>query len=136
MLDKFRAGLTEWMSVSDADLESEYKRRNEKVTLDVVSVLADNFKTQVNPTDAEISAHFDKNKESYRIPDQRKVKFVRVNPAELARTVKVSKRRRRAQLQRAARQLHDARADSREPHPADDRRQRRCGRPRRRPSRY
>ncbi len=37
--------------------------------------------------------------------------------------------RRRAQLQRAARQVHDARADSREPHPADDRRQRRCGRP-------
>ena len=44
MLDKFRAGLTEWMTVSDADLEREYKRRNEKVTLDVVAVLADNFK--------------------------------------------------------------------------------------------
>ena len=91
ILDKFRAGLTEWMSVADADLEREYKRRNEKVTLDVVSVLADNFKTQANPTDADISAHFDKNKESYRIPDQRKVKFVRVNPAEVALTVKVSK---------------------------------------------
>ena len=85
VLDKFRAGLTEWMSVSDAELEREYKRRNEKVTLDVVAVLADNFKTQVNPTDAEISSHFDANKESYRIPDRRKVKFVRINPAELAR---------------------------------------------------
>jgi peptidyl-prolyl cis-trans isomerase D len=91
MLDKFRAGLTEWMSVSDADLEREYKRRNDKVTLQVVSVLADNFKTQVNPTDAEISAHYDKNKESYRIPDQRKIRFVRINPAELAASIKVSK---------------------------------------------
>ncbi len=91
ILDKFRAGLTEWMTVSETDLEREYKRRNEKVTLDVVSVLADNFKTQVTPTDADISAHFDKNKESYRIPDQRKIKFVRVNPAELATTIKVSK---------------------------------------------
>ena len=91
MLDKFRAGLTEWMTVSDAELESEYKRRNEKVTLDVVAVLADNFKTQVNPTDADISAHYDKDKERYRIPDRRKIKFVRISPAELAASVKVSK---------------------------------------------
>jgi peptidyl-prolyl cis-trans isomerase D len=91
ILDKFRAGLTEWMSVSEAELEREYKQRNEKVTLDVVSVVADNFKTQVNPSDADISAHFDKNKESYRIPDQRKIKFVRISPADLASTIKVSK---------------------------------------------
>jgi len=91
MLDKFRAGLTEWMTVSDADLEREYKRRNDKVTLEVVSVLADNFKTQVNPTDADIAAHYDKNKENYRVPDQRKIKFVRISPAELAANTKVSK---------------------------------------------
>ena len=91
MLDKFRAGLTEWMTVSDAELEGEYNRRNEKVTLDVVAVLADNFKTQVNPTDADISAHFDKNKEQYRIPDRRRIKFVRISPAEIAATIKVSK---------------------------------------------
>jgi peptidyl-prolyl cis-trans isomerase D len=89
MLDKFRAGLTEWMAVSDAELEREYKRRNEKVTLSVVAILADNFKTQVNPTDAEISAHFDSHKESYRIPDRRKVRFVRINPADLAAKIKV-----------------------------------------------
>ena len=91
MLDKFRAGLTEWMSVPDAELEREYQRRNEKVTLEVVSVLADNFKTQINPTDAEISAHFDKSTETYRIPDRRKVRFVRINPAEIATRLKVPK---------------------------------------------
>jgi peptidyl-prolyl cis-trans isomerase D len=48
-LEKFRAGLTEWMSVSDAELEREYKLKNEKATLEVVAILADNFKNQVNP---------------------------------------------------------------------------------------
>ena len=91
MLDKFRAGLTEWMTVSDAELEREHKRRNEKVTLDVVAVLADNFKTQVNPTDAELSGHYDKNQERYRIPDRRRIKYVRISPAELAAKIKVSK---------------------------------------------
>ena len=91
MLEKFRTGLTEWMSVSDAELEREYKRRNEKVTLEVVSVLADNFKTQVNPGDADIAAQYDKNKETYRVPDRRKIRFVRIGPAEVASRIKVSK---------------------------------------------
>jgi peptidyl-prolyl cis-trans isomerase D len=89
MLDKFRSGLTEWMSISDAELQREYQRRNEKATLNVVSILTDNFKTQVNPTDAEISAHFDKNKEAYRVPDRRRIKFVRISPAELAAKIKI-----------------------------------------------
>jgi peptidyl-prolyl cis-trans isomerase D len=89
MLDKFRAGLTEWISISDADLEREFKQRNEKATLQLVAVLADNFKAQIVPTDADMAAHFDANKEKYRVPDQRKVKFVRVSPADLAATVKV-----------------------------------------------
>lgn len=91
MLDKFRAGLTEWMTVSDAELEREYTRRNERVTLEVVAVLADNFKARITPTDAEISAHYDANKEQYRVPDRRKIRYVRISPAELAATIKVSK---------------------------------------------
>ena len=91
MLERFRAGLTEWMTVSDAELEGEYTRRNEKVVLDVVAILADNFKTQVTPTDAEISAHFDSHQEAYRVPDRRKIRFVRINPAELAAKIKVTR---------------------------------------------
>jgi peptidyl-prolyl cis-trans isomerase D len=89
MLDKFRAGLTEWMSISDAELEKEYKQKNEKVTLDVVAILADNFKNQANPTDAEVAAHFDANKEKYRIPEQRKIRFVRINTADMASKIYV-----------------------------------------------
>jgi peptidyl-prolyl cis-trans isomerase D len=89
MLDKFRAGLTEWMSVSDAELEREYKQRNEKVTLDIVAILADNFKNQVNPTEPEIAAHYDAHKDEYRVPDQRKIRFVRINPADFAAKLKV-----------------------------------------------
>jgi peptidyl-prolyl cis-trans isomerase D len=91
MVDKLRTGLTEWMSVTDAELQSEYQRRNEKVVLDVVSVLADNFKKEVNPTDAEIADHFEKNKENYRIPDRRRIRFVLVSPAAIAATIKVAR---------------------------------------------
>jgi peptidyl-prolyl cis-trans isomerase D len=89
MLDKFRAGLTEWMSVTDGELEREYRRRNEKVTLEIVAVLADNFKAQITPTDAQIAAHYDANKDTYRVPDRRRIRFVRVSPAELGATIAI-----------------------------------------------
>ena len=40
---KLQAALTDWMTVTDADVEAEFKRRNEKVKLAVVSFPADKF---------------------------------------------------------------------------------------------
>ena len=42
------------MSVTDADVDAEYRKRNEKVKLDVVPVTADTFKTEVTVTDADV----------------------------------------------------------------------------------
>src|SRR5471030_2423984 len=36
-VEKLRGSLTDWLSVNDADLEKEYRRRNDKVKLAVVS---------------------------------------------------------------------------------------------------
>ena len=47
VIDKLRAALTDWMAVSDADLEREYRKRNEKVKLQVVALTADQFRSQV-----------------------------------------------------------------------------------------
>ena len=89
LIDKLRAGTTEWMAISDAELEREYKHRNEKVTLNVVSILADNFKKEINPSDADSSAHFDASKEQYRVPEQRKVKVVRFVNTDAATKITV-----------------------------------------------
>lgn len=84
MTDKFRAGLTEWMSILDAELESEYKLQNEKVTLQIVAILADNFKLSAAASDADIAAAFEKNKDRYRVPEQRRLRYVRINTADVA----------------------------------------------------
>ena len=52
MIDKLRAALTDWMTVSDADVEREFKQRNEKVKLQVVALTADAFRDKVTVTDA------------------------------------------------------------------------------------
>jgi hypothetical protein len=47
MIDKLRSVLTDWMAVSEPELEQEYKQRNEKVKLQVVALTADKFRGQV-----------------------------------------------------------------------------------------
>jgi peptidyl-prolyl cis-trans isomerase D len=76
VLDKLRAALTDWMAVSDSDVEREYTQRNEKVKLQVVALTADRFRSDVTVTDAEVSARFEAHKAEYRIGEQRKIKYV------------------------------------------------------------
>src|SRR5687767_15128195 len=76
VIDKLRAAITDWMSVADADLEREYRTRNEKVKLQVVALTADKFRSQVTVTDADVAAHFESRKAEYRVGEQRKVRYL------------------------------------------------------------
>jgi peptidyl-prolyl cis-trans isomerase D len=89
VLDKLRSALTDWISVSDADLEAEYRRRNEKVKLQVVALTADKFRTQVNVIDPDIAAHFEAHKADYRIGEQRKVKYLLLDREQARQRVAV-----------------------------------------------
>src|SRR5262245_16334089 len=78
-VDKLRSALTGWLSVSEKELEQEYRRRNDKVKLAVVSFTADSFRPQVTASDAEISTYFDAHKNDFRIPEKRKIRYVLVD---------------------------------------------------------
>ena len=76
MIDKLRTALTDWMAVSDAELEREYRTRNEKVKLQVVALTADEFRDKVTVTDADVAAHFEAHKAEYRVGEQRKIRYL------------------------------------------------------------
>ncbi len=88
-IEKLRNALTGWMSVNDADVAAEYRRRNEKVKLDVVQVTAEAFKSQVTVADAELAAYFEKSKEKYRIGEKRKVKYALLDVSKVRETITV-----------------------------------------------
>ncbi len=79
LAEKLRWAVTGWMSAADSEVADEYRRRNEKVKLDIVPVTADAFKAQVTVTDADVSAYFEKHKETYRVGEKRKIKFALVD---------------------------------------------------------
>jgi peptidyl-prolyl cis-trans isomerase D len=78
-VEKLRGSLTDWLSVNDADLEKEYRRRNDKVKLAVVSFTADAFRTQVSASDAEVASYFDAHKNDFKIPEKRKIRYLLID---------------------------------------------------------
>ena len=87
-VEKLRGSITDWLSVNDKDLEKEYRRRNDKVKLAVVSFTADSFRTQVTATDAEIASHFEAHKNDFKIPEKRKIRYLLIDVEALrAKTI-------------------------------------------------
>jgi peptidyl-prolyl cis-trans isomerase D len=78
-VEKLRSSLTDWLSVPDTELEKEYRRRNDKVKLAVVSFTADSFRSQVNASDAEVASYFDAHKNDFRIPEKRKIRYLLID---------------------------------------------------------
>ena len=94
--DKLRDALTAWVTITDTDIEAEYRRRNEKVKVDLVLFNADAFKAGIAPADAEIAAHFEQNKSTYRVPEKRRVRYLHADAATLRDRVTITEADARA----------------------------------------
>jgi peptidyl-prolyl cis-trans isomerase D len=88
--DKLRQSVTEWLSISDKELEQEYRRQNEKVKLAFVPFSLDSYRPDVQANDQEIQAAFDSRKTEFTIPEKRKIKYVLVDVEALRAKVTVS----------------------------------------------
>jgi peptidyl-prolyl cis-trans isomerase D len=89
-VDKLRASLTDWMSIPDKDLEKEYRQRNDKVKLAIVSFTADKFRSQATASDAEVASYFDAHKADFKIPEKRKIRYLLIDIDALRAKVVVS----------------------------------------------
>jgi peptidyl-prolyl cis-trans isomerase D len=74
--EKLQNAVTGWISVPESDVEAEYRRRNEKVKLEVVAFSNDAFKAGLAATDAEVADYYNANKEKYRLGEKRKVRYL------------------------------------------------------------
>jgi peptidyl-prolyl cis-trans isomerase D len=90
VIEKLRNAATGWMSVGDDDVAQEYRRRNEKVKLDVVPITPDAFKSQITVSEADIAAAFEKKKENYRVGEKRKIKYALIDVDKVREQVKVA----------------------------------------------
>src|SRR5688572_22810236 len=87
--EKLQRAISGWVTVSDTEVDDEFRRRNEKVKLAVVSFPADRFREGLAATDAELSAHFDAHKAEYRVMEKRKIRFALIDTNALREQTQV-----------------------------------------------
>jgi peptidyl-prolyl cis-trans isomerase D len=88
--DKLREALTAWVTITDADVDDEYRRRTEKVKVELVLFNADAYTSGITPDEAEIASYFEANKATYRMPEKRRVRYLHVDAATLRDRVTVT----------------------------------------------
>jgi peptidyl-prolyl cis-trans isomerase D len=90
MIDKLRSAVTDWLAVSDADVEREYKTRNEKVKLQVVALTADKFRDKVTVNDADVNSYYTAHQAEYRKGEQRKIRYLLIDRDQLRSRVAIT----------------------------------------------
>jgi peptidyl-prolyl cis-trans isomerase D len=81
--EKMQAAVTGWVRVSDADVEREYKTKNEKVKLELAVFTSTQFRNSIQPTDADLQAQFTAHTETYKVPEKRRVRFLSIDSQAL-----------------------------------------------------
>jgi peptidyl-prolyl cis-trans isomerase D len=92
MIQKLQSLVTDGIVVPEADIEEEYRRRNEKLHLEYAFVAKAEFEAQVQVTDEEARRLYDDHKKKFERPLQRKVRFITFTPQLFASAVSVSDR--------------------------------------------
>jgi peptidyl-prolyl cis-trans isomerase D len=89
LVDKLRAAVTDWVTVSEADVEREYRNRNEQVKLELAVFSPDRFRGDVTLADADLETYYTEHQERYRVPEQRKIRYLLIDTEALRATVDV-----------------------------------------------
>jgi len=84
---KLRRLVTDGVAVSPAEIESEFKRKNEKVKLEYVVLKPADLEGKVPVTEADLNSTFEKNKSRYQIPERRGFKFALLDLAALRQSM-------------------------------------------------
>ena len=88
--EKFRRRVTDGISVGPAELQDEFRYKNEKIKLDYVLIKPEDLAAKLNPADAEIKAEYEKNKAHYQVPEKRVVRYGLLDTTQLRRAVQIS----------------------------------------------
>jgi peptidyl-prolyl cis-trans isomerase D len=71
--------VTAGVSVTDKEVDEEYKKRNEKAVLSYFVIDPAKLESKVSVSDAEVKDFYEKNKARYTIPEKRKTRYALVD---------------------------------------------------------
>ncbi len=97
--EKFRKSVTDGISVGPAELQDEYRYKNEKIKLDYVVIRPEELAAKVTPSDADIKAAYEKNKSKYQVLEKRVVRYALLDTTQMRNNIQISDDQLKAQYQ-------------------------------------
>jgi peptidyl-prolyl cis-trans isomerase D len=88
--EKFRKLVTDGISVGPAELQDEFRYKNQKVKLDYALIKPEELEAKIAPGEAEIKAYFEKNKSNYQVPEKRVVRYALVDANQIRQSIQIS----------------------------------------------
>jgi peptidyl-prolyl cis-trans isomerase D len=76
--------------VSPAEVEAEYRRRNDMAKLDYIAFDASRLSAQIKPTPQELKDYYDKNRAFFSAPETRGVQLIVADQVKVAAAIQVS----------------------------------------------
>ena len=86
MQEKLRGLVTEYVNVSDWEAEEDYRIRNEKARIRYAVIDPASFEGKEFIALDEITAHYEENKATYRLPEQRQIEYLLADTSRLRAT--------------------------------------------------
>jgi len=80
---KFRELVTDGITVSPAEVEQEFRWRNEKVKIDYALIKPADLAASIHPSEADLAVWFAKNSAHYQIPEKRSGRYALLDLAKL-----------------------------------------------------
>jgi peptidyl-prolyl cis-trans isomerase D len=94
--EKFRELVTDGMTVSPAEVQQEFRRRNDKIKISYVVFKPEDLQSKIEASDADLSAYFEKNKARYNVPERRVVQYAFLDLEQLRLHANISQDQIRA----------------------------------------
>lgn len=87
---KFQELVTDGITVTNDEVEAEFRRQNEKIKLDYVLIKPEDLQSKVEVSDADLAAYFEKNKARYVVPERRTVEYALLDLTQLKQRAQVT----------------------------------------------
>ncbi len=73
--EKFAQLVTDGVTSTTEEIQQEFQRQNEKIKIEYALIKPDDLESKIQPSDAELAAHFEKNKATYQVPERRAARY-------------------------------------------------------------
>lgn len=99
LVRKYQTLVKAGIAIPEEEVRRQFSAQNDKATIEYILVPASRLESTVEPSEADLKAYYDKNRERYRAPEQRRANYLLVDKIKVRARVPVTDAEVRAEYE-------------------------------------